>query len=326
MLPVPPQHNSPAALLSAAIAVLAVILFGRVPGEGRWVWELGDSAHGPAFAVVTLVLIVLLRQIAGRQASVLRDYSIAIAVGLLLGALVELLQLVIGRDASFGDLLHDALGALAGIGFFSIFDSRVRRLQSRARIQLSGLLVGVISTLIIIAPLAITGTAYLQRYRNFPTLVDFASPLSTYFLGAYHALTVVREALPSSIPGAGSGTVGLHVYTVGRADWALALWEPYPDWRGYNWLALDFANPTEVPLLLQVRVRDHSQRSDRRAGYFETIEIGPHSRKTHLIALRNLTAAAGRAYVNPASVNLIGLTQNPANLARNFYVMRIWLE
>ena len=55
----------------------------------------------------------------------------------------------------------------------------------------------------------------------------------------------------------------------------LALWEPYPDWRGYERLALDVGNPTEAPLLLQVHVRDQSQSRDRQSGYVGRIEVPP---------------------------------------------------
>jgi hypothetical protein len=306
--------------------VLAVVLFGQIPGHGRWASELGNSAHGPAFAVMALILIALLRRVPGRNASVLQDYSLSIAVGLLLGALIELLQMVTGRDASFDDLLRDALGALAATGFFTLIDPRVRVLPSRRPIQLIGLLVGVASTVVIIAPLAITGTAYLQRHRSFPTLVDFGSPLSTYFLGVYSAVTVEREALPNAITGGRQDTVGLHARLAGNKGWGLALWEPYPDWRGYDRLALDLANPTGVPLLLNVHVRDRRQSNDRQAGYLGRIEIAPRSRETRVIALRELTAAEGRAYVNPAIVNSIVLTRSPANHAEEFYLVRIWLE
>ncbi len=67
-------------------------------------------------------------------------------------------------------------------------------------------------------------------------------------------------------------------------------------------------------------MRDRSQSNDRQAGYLGTIEIAPHSRATHVIALREFTAAEGRAYVNPAIVNSIVLTRNPSNRAAEFYL------
>lgn len=312
--------------MGAAGAVLAVVLFGQIPGHGRWAAVLGNSAHGPAFAVVTLILIALLRGVPDRNASILRDYSLAIAVALLLGALIELLQLAIGRDASCSDLGRDMLGALAATGFFALVDPRVRALSSRRPALLIGLLVAVASTAAIVAPLVITGAAYLQRHRSFPTLVDFGSPSSTYFLGVYSAVTVERAALPNALQGGRQGRIGLHARLAGNKGWALAFWEPYPDWRGYQRLAVDLANPTDLPLLLQVHVRDRSQSNDRHAGYLGKIEIAPHSRATHMVALREFTAAAGRAYVNPAIVNSIVLTRNPSNRAGEFYLMRMWLE
>jgi hypothetical protein len=202
----------------------------------------------------------------------------------------------------------------------------VRALPSRRAIQVTGLLLAIASTVIVIAPLAITATAYLQRHRAFPTLVDFSSPLGTYFLGAYSAVTVEQEALPDAMTGTVDDVVGLHARLAGNKQWALALWEPYPDWRGYDRLALDLANPADVPLRLQVSVRDRSQSDYRQAGYLGTIEIAPRSRKTHVIALREMTAAEGRAYVNTAMVDSIVLSGNPASRAQDFYVMRIWLE
>jgi hypothetical protein len=302
------------------------VLFGQIPGRGRWVSELGNSAHGPAFAIVTLILLALLRRVPGRNASILHDYSLAIAGALLLGALIELMQLATGRDASFSDLGRDTLGALAATGFFTLIDPRVRALSSRRPTRLIGLLVGVASTAIIVAPLVITGAAYLQRHRSFPMVVDFSSPLSTYFLGVYSAVTVEREALPNTLNGGRQGSIALHARLAGNKGWGLALWEPYPDWRGYQHLAIDFANPTDLPLLLRLHVRDRSQSNDRQAGYLGTIEIAPHSRATHVIALREFTAAEGRAYVNPAIVNSIVLSRNPSNRAAEFYLVRIWLE
>jgi hypothetical protein len=328
-LPLPrfqPQHYSAALLLGVASAVLALVLFGQLPGRGRWISELGNSAHGPAFAIVTLILIALLRRARGRNASILSDYSLAIAGALLLGALIELMQLATGRDASFSDLGRDTLGALAATGLFTLVDPRVRALPLHRPTRLIGSLVGVASTLILVAPLSITGAAYLQRHRSFPTLVDFSSPLSAYFLGVYSAVTVEREALPDALSGGREGSIGLHARLAGNKGWSIALWEPYPDWRGYQRLAFDLANPTEFPLLLQVRVRDRSQGNDRQMGYLGRIEIAPRSRATHVIALRDFTAAEGRAYVDPAVVRSIVLARNPSNRAREFYLIRIWLE
>jgi len=320
------KYFSLAALLGGALGVLALILFGQIPGEGRWASELGNSAHGPAFAILTLISIALLRRVPKRHATILSDYPLAIAAGLILGALVEALQFVTGRDASFDDLLRDGLGALAATGFFAALDPRVHVLPRRNTIQRTGIVVGAVSTAIIIAPLVVTGAAYLQRNRNFPTLVNFNSPLSTYFLGVYSAVTVKRGALPSNVPGGEAGAVGLHVRLAGEGDWALALWEPRPDWRGYDRVRLEIANPTDDPLRIDLRIRDKDPHHDRRNGDIGTIEVAPRSRKTVTVKLPQARASVKEMPIDFTAIYGFVLKRNSANQSREFYLMRIWLE
>jgi hypothetical protein len=315
-----------AALLSIGITVLGLVVFGKLPDDGRWAVDVANSAHGPAFALVTLIVIVLLRLTRGHQASPLLDYWFAIAVALLLGTLVELLQLVTGGDTSLDDILRDALGAVAAVGFFALVDSRVRAQPLHRPVRCAGLLVGSVCTAILIAPLAITTAAYLQRHHRFPTLVDFSSPLSTYFLAVYSTVTVAREELPNGMTGGAQRVIGLHTRIAGKNWWGIALREPYPDWRGYEQLALDLANPTDVPLLLRVQIRDRHQRRERQSGYRRSIEIAPHSRRTWTIPLAHLASGEGTARVNTAIVSSIVLSRHPANQATEFYVLRIWLD
>ena len=249
--------------------MLLVVLFGRLPGQGRWVIDLSNAAHGPAFLLVTLIVFALLTRSSKRKFSILTEYSLAIVIAILLGALVELLQHFTGRDAELRDLWRDTLGAVTAAGTLLAFDPRVRASPARYPLRRMGLLVAVAACVLMLAPLAVTAAAYLQRYRSFPTLVDFSSPLSTYFLSVYSAVTVEREALPIDMPGGTQGTVGLHVRPGSQNRWwGLFLNEPSPDWHGFDRLALDLANPTGVPLLLKVRVRDRSQMRDSRGGYF----------------------------------------------------------
>jgi hypothetical protein len=313
------------ALLGVVLALLALVMFGRLPGEGRWVADLANSAHGPAFAVVTLCLIALGRRVTTKPVGLLREYSRAVVTTLLLGALIELLQLVTGRDASFDDLLRDGLGALAATGFLAVADPEVHALPSCRSIRRSGLLVGIASTVIVMAPVALSGIAYLQRHRNFPVLADFGSPVSTYFFGVYSAATVQRRPVPLAMVGDGAEAQGLQVQLRGNERWGLALWEPCPDWRGYRRLALELANPTDAKLVLTIRIRDVSQRKKRQAGYFGTITLPPHSRQAWTVPLHELAAARGPAHVDIARVHSLVLTRHPANRAQQFYLVRIWL-
>ena len=160
-----------AALVAGGLAVLAVVLFGRLPGEGRWVSDLSNAAHGPAFALVTLVVFALLRHSSARKLSIFGEYSVAILISILLGALIELLQHFTGRDATLIDLWTDTLGALAVAGGLLAFDPRVQ--ATRRRI---GYLVAVTACTLMLAPLAVTAAAYLKRHRELPHPGRFQIP------------------------------------------------------------------------------------------------------------------------------------------------------
>jgi hypothetical protein len=313
-------------LLAVVLAVLALLLFGRIPGDARWAWVLGNAAHAPALAAVTVALIELLRRPQADSPGVLRDYAFAIAIALTLGALVELTQLGTGRDASLIDLARNALGSLAAAGFMAVYDPRVRALPAQGRIRRAGLLIGVLSTLIVMTQVLIAAGAYLQRARNFPVLVDFSSTLSTYFVSAYDAITVERTGLPSIDTKQEPDGVGLHARIVGSGGWALVLWEPYPDWRGFDHLALELVNTSTNPLVMRIRVRDRIHRADRKAGYVGSIEVEPRSRKVHQIKLQEITSAGSSASLDPAMIHSLSLTAHAGNRATDFYVTRIWLE
>lgn len=307
-------------LLAVVVAMIAMLLFGRIPNDQRWAWVLGNAAHAPALAIITIALIALVRTLQPPHSSLWRDYAVAVAIALLLGGLVEVTQLRTGRDASWGDLGRNALGSLAAAGFMIVSDSRVREVSFSASIRRVGLLIGVLCTLVVITPVLITGAAYFQRTSTFPVLVDFSSPLSTYFIGTYDAITVERERLPER------DAVGLHARILSRGSWALVLWETYPDWRDYQHLALELANTSPRPLVMQIRIRDRDQHTIRKAGHIGSIEVAPGSQEIHRVQLQDITFAGDAAALDPTQIRAIILSAHAANGASEFYLTRIWLE
>jgi hypothetical protein len=201
-----------------------------------------------------------------------------------------------------------------------VYDPRVRELPSHARIRHAGRLIGALCTVIVITPVLIAGAAYFLRARSFPVLVEFSSPLSTYFIGAYDAVVVERERLPDR------DAVGLHARLLGGRGWALVLWETYPDWSGYRHLALELINTSPLPLVVRIRIRDPDHRNDRKAGYVGSIEVKPRTRKIHRIRLQVATSASDAAVLDLAHTRAIVLSSHATNGAPDFYLTRIWLE
>ncbi len=301
--------------------MLLAVLFGRLPGQGRWVIDLSNAAHGPAFALITLVIFALLRHSSAPKLSIFGEYSAAILISIFLGGMIELLQHFTGRDAELIDLWTDTLGTLAVAGGFLAFDRRVQATPRRI-----GYVMSVVACLLMLAPLAMTATAYLKRHLGFPTLVDFRLPIATSFLRAGESVTIERSALPLELQSDERASIGVRAHLTEQTGWVLVLSEPVADWRGYTNLNLDVANPTDEPLALRLRVFDQPHGRSRPTGYRGTFAIAPHSRAVHSVALTALAAGTGEAQVDISRLHSVVIARARASRAREFYLMRIWLD
>ncbi|GAA0870487.1 hypothetical protein GCM10009116_23230 [Brevundimonas basaltis] len=111
----------------AAVAILLVSLtlmigpFGGVEAASG-IWD--KAAHFIVFGLILWSFGVLIRRMP-------RLWAAAAAIGL--GAAVELVQGLVGRDASWGDLLADVLG----VGFALLLWAIWRRFEPRTAFQTS---------------------------------------------------------------------------------------------------------------------------------------------------------------------------------------------
>jgi len=313
------------ALAVLCLALLTLVVFGRLPGPSKWASELGNAAHGPAFAAVTLVVFALLRFTALGRTRPLLAAAIAVIPAIALGGTTELVQFALGRDATWGDLGRDTLGALTAGGFLVASRRLTAPRPGPAPVRAVALAIGILCGLAVLAPFAVTGAAYAGRALSFPTLVDFRSPQSGYFLRHWGHAEVARERIPVA-PGRPRGDMALRVRIEPRKPWSVALWEPEPDWRGYETLNLDLYNASDGTLQLTVWIRDRSQGSTRKAGYRSPITIPPRARRVVPVAVAGIASGAGAARVDISSVHSVVLLRSKANQAREFYVLRLFLE
>ncbi len=317
------------ALAGGGLALVTLVLLGQLPFKARWASALTDFAHVPTFAMLTLVILALLRQTLSRHGgSFARDCALAIALALAVGVLIEVVQGAIGRDASTADVLRDALGALLATGWLVFFRAGSHATRWSRPVRVAGLLTGVLCSAAALAPLGVAAAAYLERNRNFPVLADFASPLGAYFLNYdKDGLEVEPERLPRKLAGDAAPVHCIHVRIAnGSKWWGLFLTEPLPDWRGYDRLLLDIANPTDAPLVLSLRIRDRRQLRASKSGYSTRLTVAPRSRQATTVPLDRFTTATGTGLVDARNVGLVLLSRNKRNRADEFYVMRAWLE
>lgn len=316
-----------ALLLLAAGAVLGIVMFMQVPGEDTWAAELTDFGHGPAFAVLTVLLFRLLRARSTLQWPILVEYVAVVVLALALGAMVELLQGMIGRDKSFDDLLRDVQGTLAAVGFLIVQDPRLRVPGRFGRARSAGLLLGVAATATLLwSPLVMT-LAHLDRNRAFPTLVDFGRPTHLHFMQPLGGATVQWTRLPPLLARQEGPAHALRVATTGRAWWGLMLREPLPDWRHYERLAVTIANPSREPLTMELRVHDLSAKDNPDAPFATRIVVPPLSWRTSEVPLASLESVRNDAHIDLAHVQSLMLARKgPTRRATEFYVVRLRLE
>lgn len=110
---------------AAAVVVMVALLTLMIgPFQGieaaSLIWD--KAAHFIAFAIILWSLGVLFRRLP-------RLWVAVLAVSL--GAAVEIIQGMVGRDASWGDLLADALGVTAALFVWVIW----RGFRPRAALQ-----------------------------------------------------------------------------------------------------------------------------------------------------------------------------------------------
>ncbi|MDI1327711.1 MAG: VanZ family protein [Brevundimonas sp.] len=108
--------------------VLLVVIIGSMVGPfqnveaAANVWD--KAAHFVAFGLILWSIGVLLRRL---------PRTLAALSAFLLGGTVELVQGMVGRDASWGDILADGLGILTALLLWAIW----RRFEPRTAFQTS---------------------------------------------------------------------------------------------------------------------------------------------------------------------------------------------
>lgn len=311
----------------ATCAVLGLVIFAQVPGEEPWAAELTNFGHGPAFAVLTVLLFKMLRARSTTQWPVPAEYAAVVLLALMLGAFVELLQGMIGRDESIEDLRRDALGILAAVGFLVMLDPRLHASGAYRRVRSAGLLLGLAGTAMLAWSPLVSGLAHLDRNRSFPTLVDFDRPTNLHFMQPLGGATIHWTRLPPRFARQAGSTHALRVETTERTWWGLMLREPLPDWRHYERLAVTIANPSREPLTMELRVHDLSAKDNPDAPFATRIVVPPLSWRTSEVPLASLESVRNDAHIDLAHVQSLMLARKgPTRRATEFYVVRLRLE
>jgi VanZ family protein len=239
-------------LARAVTAVIAIVLclallhFYQPVSDTRLARELQNAGHALLFGAIALLALRAARSLGQGGA---RGYASALTVALVLGALSEWLQVASPvRDASVGDWLRDAAGALAALCLAAGWRQGA---AGRSAPAVALTLVATLSVAAVAAPLWLTVKDYLARDRAFPVFCCFTGDWEQRFVTTNHI--ELAPAAPDDVPADG----GFLRMTYFPARWpGLTVHEVYPDWSGYDTLAFDIYAETPAPVAIVLRVDD----------------------------------------------------------------------
>ena len=267
-----------------------------------------NAGHMPLFVLITLGCLAVLRRDFGLEG--VRLYTFAGVIGIGAGILSEAIQRPLRRDASWDDVLADAMGVVCALALFALFD---RKAAMRRPVRIAAFVVALACIVAYAAPLLRMTRAYLHRNGQFPVLADFRADIEQFWVVGYginrvkvgDALEV--EFLADEFPGA-------------------SLHEPVADWSKYQTLVIDVENPESLDLRLAVRVHDdhhNKQFSDR---FNRVFDLRAGERREIRIPLDEIRHGSRKRLIDMHHISDITLFRGDNHGSRRLRIYTLRLE
>lgn len=264
-----------ASIASAGFAAAIAGHLMPLSDRGPFVDAIQDVLHLPAFAVLALTLQTVLGALLPAWRPIVRAVA-GFLVLAALGAALEELQRLTGREASFADYINDLTGAAAGIALWLALH------RGDGGRRGAGALVGAVTVVACLAVFALRALPLVRQYQAragragwLPVLFDPVIPLSRLFLFEEGARTSFSPP-PEGWADRGDDAV-LRVFFASAEYSAAGLHGLHPDWSGYDALCFPYLLEGDRPLPLKAIVEDdRSGGRDRRSGRAEfRLELSP---------------------------------------------------
>jgi VanZ family protein len=295
--------------LIALFVLAGLLLFAPLPIRTTYLGRTIENAgHTPLFCLLTFGVIYALRavpRIAGAWV-----YAIAGLVGAGAGFLSEVIQIPMGRDASWEDVAADVVGVILALAVYALFEGRsgFRRWH-----RLIAALVASACIAMYVTPIVRMARAYVHRNGEFPVLADFHSRIELYWAVTYGVnRSIVDDALELELVAERYPGVSFH--------------EPVPDWRGYKTLLIDVANLDAEPLDLGMRVHDEQHKHSFADRYNRHFEIAPRERRTIRIPLEEIRHGPRNRLMDMAHIADVTLFRGAPKGSRKLRIYSLRLE
>ena len=296
-------------VLLTLLLVGSLLLFARLPipptEAGR---TIENAGHLPLFLMVTLSVLFVLRERTSFTGA--RLYALAGLVGIGAGFLSEVIQRPLRRDASWEDVLADAVGAICALAVYAMFDRR-SGLQRWHRIL--AVMVAVACVAIYVAPIVTMTRAYLHRNGQFPVLANFQSPMEMFWTRNIG----VRREIADGV---------MQVHFVADETPGVSFHEPVQDWSAYKILVIDVENAGEEPLNLGVRVHDRRHNWTFNDRYNRSYALAGRERHTLRISLDDIRHGPKSRPMDMKRISDITLFRDGKTGARELRIHAMRLE
>jgi hypothetical protein len=308
--------------------LLAAVMLPGLSQATLWRRVLQDAGHGPVFAGIAIVLLLWRAPRPGAAVRSAPQYRDAFLLALALGLLTELVQAWMpDRQASPLDVLHDAAGAALGLSLLWWWERRCSRFDATqvrpAAAPVVWLAAAAAFTLLAWQPLQ-AARAYAARHAALPTLLPLGEFADRRFALAHQA-ELDHAMLPAGFQRPGDAE-SLRLRFGAGARPGLQVFEPAPDWRGGDILALDLTNPGDDPVPIVIRVFDARHDWSYEDRFNQPLEIPAGSRVTLRFSLAAIAAAPQGRRMDMAAVADLMLFAGRPLAAGEIYITRIWLE
>ena len=317
----------------AATALVLLILFGRLPWTDQWALVLTNFAHGPVSALIAACIFCRLHGMgpgSDDRRTLARCWWLSVAITIFIGALIELTQSFLGRDAEIGDVMNDTIGAFAGAGLCLFLVQRRSPYDNVAWRRHAALMSTAVAMLAMVLPVAVMIKAYVERATRFPLLMDGNAFAGDFFLTPYW-IKASRQRLPDTLRRPEGGSYGYRVQlgnnlSGGHPSWGVSLLELQSDWTSFEALYIDLANPTYDTLALQVRIIESPEGLGNNLGFTSQYTLQARSQARWRIPLISMTTSTGIHRMNLRRMYGMVISGDSTNRANEFFILRVGLE
>jgi len=252
-------------------------------------------------------------------------YLIAFVTSVVFGAVIELIQYYGPRDADLYDLFLDILGSFATLGVYATLDPHLQIFWVRRAVKVRRALryICILIFILGLCPPILWGVSYIKRARAFPQICSFESYWQNKFLIINWADLKITPPPRDWLTVDGDWVARL---TLRPAPYpGLTIYEPYPDWIGYEKLCLSVYSLYDTTLSLAVRIDDihHDQTAGDRYTHRFRITQGE---KRICIPLADVQAAPVHREMDMANIVAVWLFISQPNDTLVLYFDDIHLE